>query len=211
MKNFCGMWHMAQRAIKSAADGFGSVVGLVLLSPLFIITAVMIKLDSSGPVFFKQQRVGKNGKIFSIFKFRTMIEDAEKQGKGYLVEKDDFRITQVGKLLRRFSLDELPQLINILQGDMSLVGPRPTLQYQVDQYNERQRLRLNMKPGLTGWAQVHGRNELSWPERIEYDIHYIEQWELWLDIKIIFKTIAVLFNKHGVYTDNLDKYIVGKN
>jgi sugar O-acyltransferase (sialic acid O-acetyltransferase NeuD family) len=210
MKNFYRMLHMAQRAIKITADVFLSLAGLVLLSPLFVVIAVLIKLDSTGPVFFRQQRVGKRGKIFSIYKFRTMIENAQNQGKGYLIEKDDFRITKAGKFLRRYSLDELPQLINILQTTMSLVGPRPTLKYQVDQYDERQKMRLNVKPGLTGWAQVHGRNELSWPERIEHDIHYIEQWDLWLDIKIIFKTIGVLLSRHGVYTDNMDKYAVSK-
>jgi len=200
-----------QKAIKRALDIVVSLLGLLLLFPLFIIIGALIKLGSAGPVFFKQQRVGKDRKLFEIYKFRTMIEGAQNKGKGFLIEKNDFRITQLGRFLRKYSLDELPQLVNILSGEMSLVGPRPTLKYQVDQYSKRQLLRLKVKPGVTGWAQIHGRNELSWPERIEYDIRYIENWSLWLDIKIIYKTAAILLSRKGIYTDDLSKFEIKGN
>jgi lipopolysaccharide/colanic/teichoic acid biosynthesis glycosyltransferase len=162
---------------------------------------ILIKLDSKGPIFFKQERVGKDGYPFQIFKFRTMVEGAVHMGAGYLIEKDDFRITRVGKFLRRTSLDELPQLINILRGEMSLVGPRPTLRYQVEQYDDWQKRRLLVKPGVTGWAQIHGRNELSWNERIEYDIWYLEHWSVSLDLKILMKTLWVVLKRKGLYGD----------
>jgi len=165
---------------------------------LFI--AIAIKLDSSGPVLFTQIRAGKNGKPFTIYKFRTMIENAEEKGSGYFVEKNDDRITRVGAFLRRFSLDEFPQLINVLKGDMSLVGPRPTLMYQVKEYDDYQWRRLEVKPGITGWAQVNGRNKLTWPEKIEHDVWYVDNRSLWLDIKIIFKTFIVIFTEK-IYAD----------
>ncbi|RLB08966.1 MAG: hypothetical protein DRG39_08145, partial [Deltaproteobacteria bacterium] len=159
-----------------------------------------IKIDSKGPVFFRQERVGKNGKIFKIWKFRTMVMGAVSQGLGFNVARDDPRITRVGKFLRRWGLDELPQLINVLKGEMSIVGPRPTLKYQVDRYDAFQRQRLLMKPGITGWALIHGRNLLSWEERIKYDVWYVEHWSLGLDLWIILKTLwIVLVTKEGVY------------
>jgi undecaprenyl phosphate N,N'-diacetylbacillosamine 1-phosphate transferase len=169
---------------------------------------VLIKLDSKGPVFFVQERVGKDGKLFWACKFRTMIEGAVDQGAGFYIEgQDDPRITRIGRLLRSWSLDELPQLINILKGDMSVVGPRPTLPYQVEQYDQFQRRRLEVKPGLTGWAQVHGRNILSWPERIEHDVWYVDNWSLRLDMEIILKTLPALLKREGLYADK-DKFII---
>lgn len=186
--------------IKRLIDFWGSLFGLILISPLFLVVAVAIKLDSPGPVFFRQERAGKDGRVFKIFKFRTMVVNAEKMGAGVFVEKEDSRITRVGKLLRDTSLDELPQLINVLRGEMSLVGPRPTLPYQVERYDERQKRRLLLRPGITGWAQVRGRNSLTWPEKIELDIWYVENWSLWLDLKILCKTIYAIFNKQNLYS-----------
>ncbi len=185
--------------IKRLIDFWASLFGLILLFSLFLVIAVAIKLDSPGPVFFRQERVGKDGRVFKIFKFRTMVVNAEKMGAGVFVEKEDPRITRVGKWLRNTSLDELPQLINVLRGEMSLVGPRPTLPYQVERYDERQRRRLLMSPGITGWAQVNGRNSLTWPEKVELDIWYVEHWSLWLDLKILWKTFFTMFKKEDLY------------
>jgi len=186
--------------IKRLIDFWASLFGLILLFPSFLVTAIAIKLDSPGPVFFRQERVGKDGRVFKIFKFRTMVVNAENIGAGVFVEKEDPRITKVGKFLRNTSLDELPQLINVLRGEMSLVGPRPTLPYQVERYDERQRRRLLMRPGITGWAQVNGRNSLTWPEKIELDLWYIENWSLWLDLKILWKTFFTMFKKEDLYS-----------
>lgn len=175
-------------------------LGLIILAPLFLIVAILIKLDSPGPVFFKHERIGKNDKPFKPFKFRTMIGGAINRGLGCNIRKDDERITRIGNFLRKWGIDELPQLINVLKGEMSLVGPRPTFRYQVEKYNDFQRKRLLMKPGITGWAIIHGRNLLSWEERIKYDVWYIENWSLWLDLKIIFKTLYLIFIKQeGIY------------
>jgi len=162
---------------------------------------VLIRLDSTGPIFFKQERVGKDGELFIIYKFRTMVENAENKGSGYRVKNKDPRITRVGSFLRKTSLDELPQLINVLKGNMSLVGPRPTLAFQVKDYNEYQKQRLKVKPGITGLAQVNGRASLDWEERIKYDIRYIKNRSFILDLKIIFKTFVVLFKKDNIYAD----------
>ncbi|MCL5981599.1 MAG: sugar transferase [Firmicutes bacterium] len=186
--------------IKRLMDFWGSLFALMLISPFFLVVAVAIKLDSSGPVFFRQERAGKDGRVFKIFKFRTMVVDAETMGAGVFVEKEDSRITKVGKWLRDTSLDELPQLINVLLGEMSLVGPRPTLPYQVERYDERQRQRLLLRPGITGWAQVSGRNSLTWPEKIELDIWYVENRSLRLDIRILWQTIYVIFDKQDLYS-----------
>ena len=185
--------------LKRLLDFTVSLAGLICLLPLFILVAVVIKLDDRGPVFFRQERVGLEGRPFLIFKFRTMIVNAEKVGAGVFVEKNDARITRVGKFLRHTSLDELPQLINIFRGDMSLVGPRPTLSYQVDKYDDRQRRRLEAKPGVTGWAQVNGRSALPWPERIELDLWYIDNWSLYLDLKILVKTFRVVAERGNLY------------
>ena len=181
-------------------DFFLSLIGLGILVIPFGIFALAIKLDSKGPIFFKQERVGKNGRLFKQWKFRTMIVGAVDQGLGFNVAQNDSRITRVGKFLRAWSLDELPQLINAFKGEMSIVGPRPTLKYQVDQYNDFQRRRLLVKPGITGWALIHGRNLLSWEERIKYDIWYIDHWSLWIDLWIMLKTLwIVLVTREGVY------------
>ena len=176
-----------------------SGIALIVLLPIFAVIGIFIKLSSKGPVFFIQERAGKDGKIFRAYKLRTMIDNAEKIGLGYEIAKDDSRITRVGKHLR-WGIDELPQLINVFKGDMSLVGPRPTLTEQVNRYYKEHKRRLEMKPGLTGWALVNGRNVLSWPEKIKLDIWYIDHWSLWLDAKILIKTIwVVVFTREGVY------------
>lgn len=193
--------------MKQLFDSFFSLFLLVLLFPLLLIIMVCIKLDSRGSVLFIQQRVGRNGKLFNIYKYRTMVPNAVNVGLGVYTEENDPRITRVGRFLRKTSLDELPQLLNILKGDMSFIGPRPTLEYQVLQYDDLQRKRLLMKPGITGLAQVNGRNSISWSKRIQYDIQYIESWSLWLDIKILLKTIFVIFKQDGLYGEK-DKFII---
>jgi len=183
--------------VKRIFDIIASGLALIILLPIFAIIGIFIKLDSKGPVFFIQERVGKGGKIFRAYKLRTMVDKAEKMDKG--LKKDDPRITRVGRYLR-WGIDELPQLINVFKGDMSLVGPRPTLVEQVDQYTKEHRRRLEMKPGITGWALVNGRNKLSWIEKIEYDIWYIDHWSLWLDLKILLMTLWVVFiTREGIY------------
>jgi len=185
--------------LKRIIDVVISGIGLILLFPIFVVIGVFIKLYSKGPVFFRQKRVGRGGKIFRAYKLRTMVDNAEKIGLGYEIAKNDSRITRVGKYLR-WGIDELPQLINVFKGDMSLVGPRPTLLEQVNRYSKEHRRRLEVKPGITGWALINGRNILSWPERIELDIWYIDHWSLWLDLKILFKTIwVVIFTRKGIY------------
>jgi len=189
-----------QLVLKRFFDFVVALIGLVLLSPVFLIVAILIKLDSAGSVFFRQERIGKGGKPFYPFKFRTMIEGAVNKGLGYTVSRDDERITKLGKFLRKWGIDEFPQLINVLKGEMSLVGPRPTLRYQVEKYNDFEKRRLQVKPGLAGWALIHGRNSLTWEERIKYDVWYVDNWSLWLDVKIIFKTFYLIFIKQeGVY------------
>lgn len=193
--------------LKRGFDIFVSIILLILLLPVFIIISLSIKLESKGPAFFLQERAGIWGKPFQIYKFRTMIVDAINIGTGFYTAQNDPRITKVGRVLRDWSLDELPQLFNILKGDMSIIGPRPTLVYQIEEYDVEQRKRLNMKPGVTGLAQVNGRNLLSWPERIKYDIWYVENWSVWLDIKIMIKTIFVIFKREGVYGTE-DKFVI---
>ena len=157
-----------------AADVAVAGAGLVLTSPLIGLAALATKLEDRGPILYRQTRVGKDGVDFEVLKLRTMVVGAEKLGAGYAVDQGDRRITRVGRVLRRTSIDELPQLWNILRGDMSVIGPRPTLRYQVEQYDEHQRRRLDIRPGLTGWAQVHGRASLPWAERIDLDVWYVE-------------------------------------
>ncbi len=180
-----------------AADVAIAGVGLALASPLLAVSALAVKLTDGGPVLFRQQRVGRDGRDFELLKLRTMVVDAERQGAGYAVDRGDPRITRIGRLLRRTSIDELPQLWNVVRGDMSIVGPRPTLRYQVDRYTEHQRRRLGVRPGLTGWAQVHGRAELPWAERIELDVWYVDHRSAALDLKILLRTPLALFG--GTY------------
>ena len=180
-----------------ALDVAGSAFGLAVSSPFLAAAALAIKLDDGGPVLYRQRRVGHHGEEFDLLKLRTMVVGAEKQGAGWAVNRGDPRITRARRLLRRLSLDELPQFWNVLRGDMSLIGPRPTLSYQVEQYTPRQRRRLEVKPGLTGWAQIHGRAALPWDERIELDVWYVENRSAWLDLKILVRTPLALFR--GTY------------
>ena len=180
-----------------ALDLAGASLGLVLASPFLAAAAIAIKLDGGGPVLYRQQRVGKDGREFELVKLRTMVVGAERQGAGWAVDHGDPRITRVGSVLRRVSLDELPQLWNVVRGEMSLIGPRPTLAYQVEQYTPRQRRRLDVRPGITGWAQVQGRASLPWEERIELDVWYVEHRSPSLDLKILARTPFALFG--GTY------------
>ena len=180
-----------------AVDVAGAALGLAVSSPVLAAAAVAIKLDDGGPIFYRQRRVGWRGEDFDLLKLRTMVVGAESQGAGWAVNRGDPRITRVGRVLRRLSLDELPQFWNVLRGDMSLIGPRPTLRYQVEQYTARQRRRLEVKPGLTGWAQIHGRARLPWDERIELDVWYVENRSALLDMKILLRTPLALFR--GTY------------
>jgi lipopolysaccharide/colanic/teichoic acid biosynthesis glycosyltransferase len=186
--------------VKRIFDIIICLISLIILVPIFIISGILIKLDSKGSIFFMQDRVGEDGKIFKVYKFRTMVLNAEKIGLGYAVKKDDPRITRIGKHLRLTGIDELPQILNVLKGEMSLVGPRPTLLYQVKQYSAWEKRRLEMKPGITSLMIISGHNTLSWPEKIKTDIWYIDHWSLWLDLKILFKTIwVVIFTREGIY------------
>ena len=176
-----------------------SALALLLSAPLLLGAMAAIRLESPGRVIYRQRRVGKDGRPFDVLKLRTMVDGAEHMGAGLAVNAGDSRITRVGGLLRRASLDELPNLVNVLRGDMSLIGPRPTLPAQVEQYTARQRRRLAVKPGLTGWAQVNGRAALPWPERIELDLYYIEHRSLALDLKILSRTPAMVLGGGGLY------------
>jgi len=183
--------------MKRAFDLIGALLILALISPLLLVVALAIKITSPGPVIFKQRRLGLHGKVFYLYKFRSMIPDAEQIGSGMYVEKNDPRITKIGYFLRKTSIDELAQLFNVLRGEMSLVGPRPAPLHHYSKYNNRQRKRLNVKPGITGWAQVNGRLAIYWPERIELDVWYVEHYSFWLDIKILIKTVAVVLLRRG--------------
>ena len=180
-----------------ALDILGATLGLVLASPALALAAVAIKLEDRGPVLFRQKRVGKDGVEFELLKLRTMVVGAERMGAGYAVDKGDSRITRSGRFLRRSSIDELPQLWNIVRGEMSLIGPRPTLAYQVAKYTPRQRRRLEVLPGLTGWAQVHGRAKLPWDDRIELDVWYVDHRSLKTDLLILLLSPVALFS--GTY------------
>jgi lipopolysaccharide/colanic/teichoic acid biosynthesis glycosyltransferase len=184
-------------ALNRAADVAIAGAALVAASPFLGLAALATKLGDGGPVLYRQQRVGKDGSDFELLKLRTMVVGAETMGAGFAVDEGDSRITHAGRVLRRLSLDELPQLWNVIRGDMSIVGPRPTLRYQVERYDARQARRLEVKPGITGWAQVHGRASLPWPERIELDVWYVEHRSPWLDLKILAKTPLALFG--GTY------------
>lgn len=171
--------------------------GLAVTSPILAVSALAVKLEDGGPMLFRQTRVGRDGRDFELLKLRTMIVDAESKGAGYAVDSGDSRITRVGRVLRKTSIDELPQLWNVVRGDMSLIGPRPTLRYQVEKYNARQRKRLDVLPGLTGWAQIHGRATLPWDERIELDVWYVENRSPRVDLRILLRTPLALFG--GTY------------
>lgn len=176
----------------------GLMILFLTVIPVLIIIPIVIKLTSKGPAVFTQDRVGKDGKVFKIYKFRTMlIPEVSFDKDGNSLEPAQ-RITKVGRFLRKTSLDELMQLFNVFNGTMSICGPRPTLPYQVERYTDEQRRRLEMRPGVTGWAQVNGRNDLSWTEKIIFDIEYINNFSIWFDIKILFKTVSVVFKKEGI-------------
>jgi len=176
---------------------------LVVTSPLLALAALAIRFESRGPVFYRQLRVGRHGAPFELWKLRTMVPGAEAMGAGIYVIEGDTRITRVGRLLRRFSLDELPNLVNVLKGEMAIVGPRPTVQEQVDRYTDRQRRRLEVRPGITGWAQINGRTSLPWPERIELDVWYVEHRSPRLDLRILARTARMLATGHGLYSEDL--------
>jgi lipopolysaccharide/colanic/teichoic acid biosynthesis glycosyltransferase len=184
-----------QRALDLLIAGVGSV----LTAPVIAGLSVAIRLESRGHPIYRQTRVGQDGQLFSIYKLRTMVKGAEFTGAGLAIQEGDDRITRIGQFLRRYSLDELPNLWNVLRGEMSIVGPRPTLSVQVERYTDRQRGRLAVKPGITGWAQVNGRASLPWPERIELDLWYVERRSLRLDLRILARTVRMVLGGEGIY------------
>jgi lipopolysaccharide/colanic/teichoic acid biosynthesis glycosyltransferase len=185
--------------LRRVLDMAAAAVALALASPVLGAAMLAIRIETHGHAVFRQRRVGRDGVPFELFKLRSMVHGAEGMGSGLVVHEGDARITRVGALLRRTSLDELPNLINVLRGEMSLIGPRPTVQVQVDRYDERQRGRLLTRPGLTGWAQVNGRASLPWAERIELDLWYIEHASLALDVKILAASVRMALTGHGLY------------
>ncbi len=192
---------MIYKRIKRIADIMLSIIGLIILSPLFLITAFAIKIDSSGPVVFKQERLGLYGKVFKMYKFRSMYVGAEQSGVYEF--KEDKRVTRVGKFIRRTSIDELPQIVNIVRGDMSFVGPRPTLIYHpwpIEGYSEVQKQRFNVRPGITGWAQINGRKGVPWDKRLALDVWYIHNISFALDVQILIRTMVKVL----AMTDNVN-------
>jgi len=183
--------------VNRALDLALASLGLAAGAPVTGAAALAVKLSDGGPVLYRQRRVGKDGVEFELLKLRTMVVGAEHQGAGFAVDRDDPRITRVGRLLRRLSIDELPQLWNVVRGEMSVIGPRPTLAYQVERYTPRQRRRLEVKPGITGWAQVNGRAALPWEDRIELDVWYVEHRSPWVELQILARTPLALFR--GTY------------
>ncbi|HEY2160329.1 MAG TPA: sugar transferase [Solirubrobacteraceae bacterium] len=185
--------------MKRLLDVVLSGIGLVVCAPVLAALAAAIRLESPGHPFYTQTRAGRHGRPFMIYKLRTMVRDAEFTGAGLAIQEGDDRITRLGRFLRRYSLDELPNLVNVLRGEMSIVGPRPTLLHQVEQYTERQRDRLSVRPGMTGWAQINGRASLPWSERIEMDIWYVHHRSIGLDLRIIARTLEMVLTGHGLY------------
>ena len=185
--------------LRRAFDIAVAATALVVSSPVLALAIVAVKLESRGGAFYRQRRVGLHGREFDVLKLRTMVHGAEHMGAGMAVNTGDDRITRVGRILRRTSLDELPNLVNVIKGEMAIVGPRPTLPWQVAQYTERERGRLAVRPGITGWAQVNGRASLPWSERIELDLWYIEHRSLRLDLQILMRTAAIIFGGEGLY------------
>ncbi|MGZ4182387.1 MAG: sugar transferase [Solirubrobacteraceae bacterium] len=186
-------------AVRRALDLVVAGVGSLVTAPLLALLALAVRLESPGHPIYTQTRVGKDGELFEIYKLRTMVHGAEFTGAGLAIQEGDDRITRIGRFLRRYSLDELPNLWNVLRGEMSIIGPRPTLQVQVDQYTERERGRLAVKPGITGWAQVNGRTSLPWSERIELDLWYVEHRTLALDLEILVRTVRMVVSGQGLY------------
>ena len=185
--------------IRRALDVLVAAAALTVLSVPLTVICVLIRLESPGSPIYRQRRVGKDGREFDVLKLRTMVRGAENMGAGIFIDKNDSRITRLGWWLRAWSIDELPQLVNVLRGDMSLIGPRPTIPEQVAAYTERQRGRLAVRPGLTGWAQVSGRASIPWPERIELDLWYLEHRSLRLDLKILWRSVKVVLARDGTY------------
>ncbi len=187
---------MYSKFFKRLFDLTISFLAIIVLSPLFLIVALLVKLDSKGPILFKQDRIGKDGKVFKIYKFRSMVVNAEHTGSGVYSEKGDARVTKIGKIIRATSIDEIPQLFNILKGDMAFIGPRPPLTYHpwtIDKYTKEQFKMFNVRPGITGWAQVNGRKEVEWHKRIELNVWYVEHLNFLLDVKILFLTVFKVF------------------
>ncbi len=185
--------------IKRAIDFFGALLALIVLSPVLCVLCILVHVKLGSPVLFKQQRPGKNGKIFTLYKFRTMTDECDENGE---LLPDEVRLTKFGQIMRSFSLDELPEFVNILKGDMSFVGPRPLLTEYLELYSERQAMRHNVRPGLTGLAQANGRNLLTWEDRFEYDVEYVENVSLWLDIKVLVKTVSGVLKREGISSEN---------
>ncbi|MGH2075862.1 sugar transferase [Aerococcus urinaeequi] len=185
--------------IKRLLDFILSLIGLIVLSPILIIVAILVRVKLGGPVLFTQNRVGKNSEIFKLYKFRTMTSEVDSEGK---LLPDEVRLTKFGKTLRSTSLDELPELWNIIKGDMSIVGPRPLLVSYIPLYSEFQARRHEVRPGLTGLAQVNGRNAISWPKRFEFDVEYVDAVSFWLDVKILFQTVGKVFKKEGISSES---------
>ncbi len=183
------------RYIKAILDRVAAALLIIILSPVFIIVALLIRLKMGSPILFTQMRPGKDEKIFRIYKFRTMTDERDSSGK---LLPDEKRLKGIGKLIRSLSLDELPQLFNVLKGEMSFVGPRPLLVEYLPLYNKRQHRRHDVKPGITGWAQVNGRNAISWREKFEYDVWYVEHCSFWLDLKILYLTLLKVIKREGV-------------
>mgnify|MGYP003298996539 CR=1 FL=1 len=181
--------------IKRVLDIVISVAALIVLSPVLLVVAILIRVKLGSPIFFVQERVGKNNKVFKMIKFRSMKDSRDKNGK---LLSDDQRLTKFGRILRSTSIDELPELINIIKGDMSLVGPRALLTQYLPLYNEEQARRHDMLPGLTGWAQINGRNSITWGEKFKHDVWYIDNWSLWLDLKILFLTVYKVIKRDGI-------------
>ena len=195
---------MRRAGYEALKRGFDVVVAgavALALSPLLALIALAVRLEDRGPALLRQSRVGRDGEDFDLLKFRTMVPNAHTMGSGWLVAERDPRITRVGRVLRRWSLDELPQLLNVVRGEMSLIGPRPTLRYQVDQYTDHQRRRLEVRPGITGWAQVNGRNALRWEERIELDVWYVDHRSVATDVRILARTVPVMLRPSEVYNE----------
>ena len=192
---------MIYEAVKRGMDILIAGTAAIVTSPLLALIALAIRIEDRGPALLRQQRVGLGNRDFELLKFRTMVDDAHRLGTGWLIAEGDPRITRVGGFLRRWSLDELPQMFNVLRGDMSIIGPRPTLRYQVDQYTPFQMRRLEVRPGITGWAQVCGRNALPWPRRIELDVYYVDHRSLALDLRILARTVPLVLRPANVYND----------
>lgn len=203
--------YMLNRVLKRLFDIVISCLAVVILFPLWILVAIFIKCDSKGPVFFAQERLTKNGRVFKMYKFRSMVVNAEAMGTGLFNYENDPRVTKVGRFLRNTSIDELPQLFNVIKGDLSIVGPRPCVTYELGDYdtlNRKYKKRFEVRGGITGLAQIKGRNENSWEEKVTYDNQYIEEFKrqgIWLDLKIIIGTVTKVFKKQNIYEDKIDE------